>query len=259
MDFTTALEVLRAKKSKWVADGYTDDEFEAFTSLRGLPMADWPRCKKQESPEGVVIIGKASGEMVTPWMTEGWEFWGLNEQTTRYTGSPPLPNYDRWFQLHPPRYLKRHYPPGLDDLNDCWTCKQDVPVYMDRHYEEYPDSVAFPKAEVEALTSRGRYHASSIDWMLALAILEGFKRILVVGATMTTYPVMNGEPISARSCMEYWTGVAEGRGIEVGFAGPTGHLFQVLHMAVYESDRQYGFEDEPGLDLAEDTEWEDFR
>ncbi|HKI82642.1 MAG TPA: hypothetical protein VKA04_13415, partial [Pseudodesulfovibrio sp.] len=170
-----------------------------------------------------------------------------------------LENYDRWFQLHPPHYLARHYPEGLEDLARWWTVKHNIPCYMDRAYVGYPDSVAFPKAEVEALTPRGWYHASSMDWMLALAILDGFEKILLAGVRFSTFPIADGEPLSARPCMEYWTGVAEGRGIEVEYAGPRGHMFRVLHMVTMQSRHQYGFDDEPGRDLAETTDWEEFR
>jgi hypothetical protein len=265
MTFEQALSVLRAKKTGWKAaqrnEGLTDDELEALNLLSDLDRRDWERAPRVACPEGVVIIGKSAGHCVAPWMEEGWEFWGLNEQGWRERGTPIVDNYDRWFQLHPPSYLEKHYPVGMDDLRDWWGIEsgRGLPLYMDKHYPEYPDSVPFPKEEVEALTSMGWYHASSMDWMLALAILEGFKRIIIAGVTFDTFPFTNGEPISARACMEHWTGVAMGRGIEVEYAGPMGDMFQIIHLVAMRSRHQYGFDAEPGRDLAEVTNWEEYR
>ena len=259
MDFTQAFATMRAKTEGWKDKVWTPEEEEAWHLISQTAPGDWPRAERTPNPRKVAIIGKGGGDLVVPWTEPGWEFWGLNEQSRRDMGVPPLEHFDRWFQIHPPRYLEKHYPEGMVDLANWWTKRQGVTLYMDRHYPEYPDSVAYPKAEVEALTSRGWYHASSLDWMLALAIMEGFEHILVAAAGFDTFPVTNGEPLSARPCLEYWTGVAEGRGIEVEFAGPSGHMFRVLHMVTMESRHQYGFDDEPGRDLAGATEWREYR
>ena len=258
MDYRTALEHLRLKKTGWDTAGFSNADWAAWDYLSDLPTEDWERAPKGAA-DGVVIIGKAGGHKVAPWMEPGWEFWGMNEQHRGDVGNPHLSLYDRWFQLHPPHYLQRHYPKGLRDLEVWWTRKWGIPCYLDCVYPAFPDSVAYPLDEVEALTPFGWYHASSMDWMMALAILEGFKRIILAGISISTYPITDGEPLSSRAALEYWVGVAHGRGISVEIAGPFGHLFKILHMAVHESKLQYGFEREPGHDLAESSEWDDYR
>lgn len=224
---------------------------------------EWPKPHPEpvDPAEGtVVIVGRGRDQDFLTWGEEGHEYWGLNDLPS-YDDCAPLRCYNRWFQLHPPKYLSVHYPRGLEDLEDMWGEERGVTLYMDRHYPDYPDSVPYPKAEVEALTVRGDYHVSSLDWMVALAVLEGWSRIVLQDVTFFTFPLtLNGEPVSARACLEYWVGVAEGRGIEVVMHSFGGDLFKNVHVAVYRSDLQYGFEREPALDLGlSDERWSDVR
>lgn len=253
------------EKEEWTEE-WGSEELQAYYLLKNYPPHLWPKPKPGPKPEGVVIIGKAHGDLVAPWLEEGLEFWGLNEASKKEYGRPPLEHHQRWFQLHPPRYLEEHYPQGIDDLEFHWARDRGVRLYMDEAYREYPNSEPYPKEAVEALTPRGIYHCSSMDWMLALAIHENFKRIVCCGLHLVSFPVLNGEPISGRSCLEYWSGVADGRGIELEYRGPSGHMFQNLHLAVYESQLQYGFEREPALDLTkakrqdgDEKRWTDLR
>lgn len=211
----------------------------------------------------VCIVGKGRTRVLAPWGEPDYEFWGLNDPMWR-KGHPPLKSHDRWFQLHSPSYMEKHYPIGVRLLDERWSAPTGVKLYMDRHYPEYPDSVAYPKDEVEAMTSFGYYHTSSFDWMVALAILEGWSKIELYGTSFATFPaILDGEPLAARPCLEYWIGVAEGRGIEVTLCdeGNSCHLFKNVHVAVLASDLRYGFEREPALDLGTDgeDEWRDVR
>ena len=262
-EYETARQVLVAKTGDWDAEtDFSPEEWTAFKLLRYRDPYSFPPLDVGNEPHTCVIIGKSGGNWLAPWGAEGHEFWGLNDFHWM-KGWPPLHSHTRWFQLHPPHYLRKHYPQGIDDLKENWSVEggRGVRLYMDRHYPEYPDSEPYPNAEVEALTPRGKYHTSSMDWMLGLAILEEFERILVCGVNLITFPILNGEPISGRACMEYWVGVADGRGIDLQYLGPPGHMFQNLHMAVARNQLQYGFEHEPALDLQKETDgkWRDTR
>ena len=229
--------------------------------FREREVEDWPvRPSAVEPSEGTVaIVGRGTDRVLTPWGSEGYEFWGLNDQP-RARGYAPIDCYNRWFQLHPPAYMEQHYPQGLGDLKRFWGASNGIPLYMDRHYEEYPDSVPYPRDEVDSQCPLGGYHVSSFDWMVALAVLEGWKRIELYGTDFFTFPtIMNGEPVSARPCLEYWLGVAAGRGAEIGIH-QRGDLFKTIHVAVYRSELQYGFEREPAHDLSSaDSNWSDVR
>lgn len=221
-------------------------------------MTEWPVANPGPNPRRVAIVGKGIFDCVAPWGQEGFEIWGLNEAPQR-AGYPSIEAHTRWFQLHNPEYLAKHYPRGLADLDVLWRQERGLSLYMDRRYDQYPDSVAFPKEEVEALSQFGWYHTSSMDWMVALAILEGFDEIGIFGIELGSAPYTAGEPISGRACLEYWIGVANGRGIDVTI-GPqrTGELMMTVHHAVYRSRLQYGFQTEPGFDL-KSLGWSDMR
>lgn len=221
---------------------------------------DWPRPNPGEGPTKVAIVGFSDSRLLAPYGKEGWELWCLNDPTDK-PGIPARHAFTRWFQIHPPRYLAKHYPRGLDDLARHWGHETGIRLYMDRHYPEYPDSEAYPREQVEALASHGWFHASSFDWMMGLAVLEGFSEIHVYGCdSLFAFPVMNREPLSGLQAMHYWIGVAEGRGARVHVQGG-GHLFRILRLAVYESDLQYGWDREPALDLGTDVDerWRDVR
>ena len=234
-------------------DCSTEDYTEAIADMWEWPPDAFPEADPGGAPKRLAIVGKATSWVMAPWGEPGVEIWGMNEKSR----NQPLSAFTRWFQLHNPEYLERFWPPGIEDLSETWSTERDMPVYMDKHYPEYPDSVSYPKIEVEALTSHGGYHASSFDWMLALGILEGFERIDLYGIDLRSWQ-LTGEPVSARACLEYWIGVAEGRGIEVEIYGRS-DVLKIVHIAKYVSDLQYGFDCEPGLLLAEHTQWRDLR
>ena len=84
-----------------------------------------------------------------------------------------------------------------------------MPVYMDKHYDEFPTSVEYPLQEI--VKEFGRYATSSICWMLMLAIHEGFKRIHIYACDMAEQREYERE----RPAIEYYVGLARGKGIEV--------------------------------------------
>lgn len=72
--------------------------------------------------------------------------------------------------------------------------------------------------------------------LAAFAIWLGFKRIELYGVRL----MESGEPIAARACLEYWLGVAEGRGIET-YVHPACDLFAQYHLV--KSRTVYGYDD----------------
>lgn len=112
-----------------------------------------------------------------------------------------------------------------------------IPIYQWRRWAEITRSVVYPKATVERLVSHGGYHCGSFDWMMALAIQEGtIQDIHLYGVDLGP---LDGEPLSARTALEYWIGVAEGRGMRVTVHPPTSLFatYQLIH-----SHRQYGYD-----------------
>ena len=192
---------------------------------------------KFQRPRKVYIIGFASeGTADIPWGASDTEFWGFNELYRRYTN---LNDFTRWFELHTVTFDQPNAVPGYF-APDEWLkhgallrqLAKMMPVYTPL-IATIPGAKVYPLAKIHALP-HGAYHAGSFDWMVAFAIAEGFKEIHVCGADFAR----GGEPISARPCLEYWLGVAEGRGIKTVVHG--GDCFRIYHLM--RSDCAYGFE-----------------
>lgn len=160
------------------------------------------------------------------------EWWSLNS-VYRHIGDQVAACCSRWFELHNPAWLKKEksLKEYIAKLNGY-----GMPVYTWKRWPLLTRNRIYPKRAVERLVPHGRYHCGSFDWMLALAIHEGFKQIHLYGVDLG--PV-DGEPVSARCSLEYWAGVAEGRGIPVVAHG--GALFKTFQFV--KSERQYGYED----------------
>lgn len=192
----------------------------------------------------VAIIGGASKEQYFSGRHEspGWEVWGLNgiRPDARQQAWKPI-RWARMFNLHRFAHLNR----------DCYEyiiwdtafskANPKVPVYViDTWHGLLENEVIFPLKDLIRLTPRGgRYHAGSFDMLVAYAILEGATEIALhgIGLALDSW---RAEPISARACLEYWCGVAEGRGIEVTTTEDC-DIFHQYHLL--KSNTVYGFDD----------------
>jgi len=181
----------------------------------GLTLAEWSRKNPPRRADRVAIVGFWPGTyQLAPLGEEGWECWGFN---------PPGPwhrerihQFSRWFELHDLEIHAVRRPWYVDWLRDVDRAMEDdePPLLYTQQGAEAPgfyEAKRFPKAEIEALVPHGRYHAGSFDWLMAMAVLMGFPEIWVYGVAFYAH----GEPYSARPCLEYWSGVAEGRGLRV--------------------------------------------
>jgi hypothetical protein len=147
------------------------------------------------------------------------EIWGMN----RLFDVPgvALQHFTRWFQIHP----RRWWDTEKRQKEVAWLRNLKIPVYLHEHYDDIPTSMAFPRADVEAAFNRylpsipgsdairndGRpYHTTSVTWMIALALLEGFKEIHIYGVDMVT----DEEYGYQRPACEFWLGLAAGLGVK---------------------------------------------
>lgn len=163
-------------------------------------------------------------------LVDGWECWGQNLHHQTY----PFQEYawDRWFELHPIAWQEERHPRHMHELRRVR--EGECAIYMQEKLDSYPAAVRYPREKVEALTPHGHYHQGTFDFMVALAILEGAGAIALHGVTL-----VSGEPLAAKACLEYWLGIAEGRGIEVT-TEPWSDVFKGL--ALHSHDRQYGYD-----------------
>ena len=152
----------------------------------------------------VALYGFSAANRDEIWKSEADEIWTVN-WAWRYD----IPRIDRLFDMHPRWHLEA---PG-DQMEDHWEWLQephDFPIYMMEHFDEVPSCKIYPIEDV--IENIGRpYFTSSISYLLALAICEGFATIELYGVDMAN----STEYAYQKAGCEYLLGVAEGRGIEI--------------------------------------------
>lgn len=178
------------------------------------------------------------GGRATPFRPLPGEVWGLNairpSWTTRFA-------WTRWFNLHRYRHMRRDWTEGLHRELLWASDHPHVPFYtLDDAWPKWTTTMlvkrrVFPRAALRARFGT-EYHAGSFDWLVAYAIYEGFEEIRLHGVGLN---LESGEPISARACLEYWCGRAEGLGIRVVCRDCD--LFTQYHLV--KSHTVYGYDD----------------
>jgi len=84
-------------------------------------------------------------------------------------------------------------------------------VISTRAYKEIPNSVAYPLDKVVEFFGGVRYFTSTIAYAMALAIATKVDRITMPGLN---YVNDGWEYASQKPCLDFWAGVAVGRGIQ---------------------------------------------
>lgn len=182
----------------------------------------------------VVIVGYAPGRESTPFDNPDVEIWGMNDIWAHWTQWPKLrPRWDAWFELHHRDVVVNNPRTGTEHLK--WLQEQSIPVYMLERCDDIPSSRAFPLKDVmQHFGASHPYFTSTPAYMVALAVMMGYSAIHVYGINLLGMEEYEYQ----RPCMEYWIGVAEGRGIKVHLNSST------LCRAAY----RYGFDTHGGQD-----------
>jgi hypothetical protein len=169
---------------------------------------------------------------------DGWELWGLN---AIYPWGANLP-WARSFNLHMFEHLKRDWAGRPQEVE--MMKRAEGPALRARPWlradgsKMLPNEQIFPGEEMMAKQPGGRYRAGSWDWLVAYAVYLGAVEITLHGVYLSL-DSWRDEPVSARACLEYWIGYAEGQGIKVG-------LFDCDLMYQYHLVRSrtvYGYDD----------------
>ena len=160
----------------------------------------------------VCIAGCSNNNRLAANMQEPWvELWSLTDAYKFLTR-----RIDRWFEMHREGYYEGR-------VEWMKYAGNTLPTYMLDHTPEFPSSLAYP---IKDVANSGRtYFTSSVAYMLALAVHEGFDEIRIVGINLDT----RLEYLEQRACVEYWIGQADGRGIEVKIAGNSSLLEGFLY------------------------------
>lgn len=167
----------------------------------------------------VAIVGFASSSRgQAPFGDPTVEIWAMNSLYAL------IPRWDRLFELHPLEHCKKDHNRGelkqlgLDHFeflrtqpgpNDPKFC----PIYMQRHYEEIPASVEWPREEINTWTREMFGETAPVDYfgstpaqMLIHALYEGYGDISLYGVDL----LQDQEYGYQRPNMEYWCGIAYG-------------------------------------------------
>lgn len=185
----------------------------------------------------VAIIGNGAAPGAAMLYDNTWKFWGMNSVHRRR--DLYVPQWALMANLHRLAHLERDCPEYVDwDMVFSRRFPKVPMLVCDSWKGLLKNQVIYPRAAVAKLP-RGEYHASSFDMLVALAIVRGATVIHLHGANFALDSPRE-EPISARACLEYWCGYAQGRGIEVKEHRCHG-LFKQFHLVM--TDSYYGFDD----------------
>ena len=108
-----------------------------------------------------------------------------------------------------------HFPPEwADEIN---LLPKRIRYIGPRHFPAIPRSEAFPLHEVTDKFNGIQFYTSTFAYILAAAIHEGFEKIVLAGAY---WPHDSEEYIVQIYCVNFWLGIALGKGIKVEVWGP---------------------------------------
>lgn len=169
----------------------------------------------------ICIVGFAPGRELAPYDNDSFEFWGVNEMWQ----TADVRKLDVLFELHDYKWIQE----GKRNKNHLkWLQQAKIPIMMQRHFEDIPYSVPYPRKRIEE--EFGNYFTNTISWEIALAISVKATEIHIYGVNMST----DLEYQSQRPSCEYYIGFARGRGINV-YIPTESDLLKCFY--------QYGFED----------------
>jgi hypothetical protein len=171
-------------------------------------------------PEVAICGFASSSRHLIPVDNDQVEIWGLN-QLYRH-----IDRADRWFDIH--RHWEEDNVEGTD--HPKWLRECGIPVYMVKRDPELPTSVRFPIEN--SITSALDYFTSTVAYMLALAISEGFSKIHLYGIDL----VVGTEYEVQKACVEFWLGMAHGKGIDLEIPNQSALLSQT---------HRYGYQKQP--------------
>ena len=145
----------------------------------------------------IAILGM--GDRVIP----DCELWGLAQD-------PLVHSLSRVFEIHDWKHVLTNPSHYIERLSDI-----EAPLYMRERQDGLPHSIRYPLEDVIEIGED--YFTSSISYMIALAVLERQE------FTLQGCDLSEDRYGHQRECIEFWLGVARGRG--VGFELPPSSPF----------------------------------
>lgn len=161
----------------------------------------------------IAIVGSWSVTVdMVPWDDESLEIWGLAWRADLKRSDRVFDPHDMSFLEDKTKYQRRVPKNYLEHLK-----KFDCPVYLQEKHTEVPKSQAYPLKEIQGFfmhvdpNHTKPYFASTIAYMVAMAIAEGVNEIHLYGVDLSE----DTEWGYQKPNTEYYLGMARGRGIKV--------------------------------------------
>lgn len=179
--------------------------------------------------KSVALYGFAPVSRDGIWKSQADEVWSI-VWAYKYN----LPRLDRLLEIHPIWLQAKSEKPEYIKAREHWEwMKQNttIPIYMTVLHPEIPMSVCYPLEGVQSLIPPARRKSvltSSFDYLMALAVYEGYKRIEAYGFEMGS----DTEFRYQREGASYWIGYCDAKGIDLVLPEKTALL----------SKRLYGYE-----------------
>jgi len=156
--------------------------------------------------DNIFILGRGQSLIRCPTKKpEKTEYWGCNSVYR-------VRELDRLFIMHDPYITQFNRDKELvKNIN-----KKDFPVYTLGQYAEIKNNILYPMQEVIREFKTG-FFLNNVSYMLALAIMQRPKNLMLFGVDMffnTGTEYMRNE----KGCLEFWLGVATGKGIKFKIA-----------------------------------------
>jgi hypothetical protein len=179
----------------------------------------------------VCLLGTSNTLKEAPFKDKSFEFWALNDMYAMI----PKENITRWFEMHKREFIDVYHAriSGKSHIEELRNLK--IPIYMQEEHEDIPTSIKYPLEEMIKHFKRD-YFQSTLDYMMAFALYEGFEKIHIYGVNMA----INEEYVYQRASMSYWIGRAESMGVNVVLPKGCDLLKQYF---------RYGYEAEKESDL----------
>lgn len=194
---------------------------------------------KKEQRKNLAIVGTASTKKDAPYGDDEWEVWGMSSLSE----DPEAGKLDKIFEFHPRRYWGQL--PVTMRLN-----RFDGPVVMQDHYDEIPNSVAYPKDAMREefyldVMGANLYVTNSITWMILLALHEGYHNLALYGVHMKH----DSEYAYQRPSCSWALGIIHGKIL----AGEPYSLYISDESELLKARYEYGFDEPSELMLELDT------
>lgn len=170
--------------------------------------------KPESARRKKVAICGSGGVWTMPWENPEYECWAINNFWNAARDQQGRLAASRWWEQHQivPDQSGPDAGKQIQDHNDMrWIDTCPVPLYTTEPWPSNPNAVVWP---IEYFARKYRdYFACTFAMQIIQAFDEGFEEIMVCGLELLRGT--KREATVESSCVSYWLGYVEGRGMKV--------------------------------------------